>query len=89
MRYLLIGVALVSLSALGLGQNAYQETPDSDLRPPALRQSSRQPQTATGGGLVQPGAGLPFRNWQEVLAKSTSNAQRARALDDRAHGKTG
>jgi hypothetical protein len=78
MRYLPLGLAL--LSAQAYGQVVYQETPNFPLRPPTPRQYSLNAPPVTGGGLTEPGVGLPFRNWQELLAKSAFDAQLGRNL---------
>jgi hypothetical protein len=74
MRYLLFGFALASISSQAFGQTALQQTPSLDLRPPVPRTYSLNPKPAAGKVLTEPGIGLPFRKWQDVLANNTTEA---------------
>ena len=74
MRHLVLGLACVAFSAQTFGQALSQETPNLDLHPPVPRTYSLNPKPVAGKVLTEPGAGLPFRKWQDVLANNATAA---------------
>ena len=69
MRYLMPGLALVAFSAQLFGQASFQEKQSTPPLPYQLN-----PPPAAPRSLTAPGAGLPYKNWQELLMKRTYGA---------------
>lgn len=69
----MLGFAFAAISAPAFGQSSPQETPNLPSPPVVPRPYSFKPPPATGKSPTEAGAGLPFRNWQDLLDKDASS----------------